>query len=81
MYPGRGLSTGLFACVIVSPTCISDKLLILAEIYPTSPALISSLGKYEPGAKYPTSVTIKVSFEAISLISSPGLTFPSTTLT
>ena len=81
LYPLSGSSAGLSFNVIVSPTCISDKVFILAAIYPTSPAFISSTGIYEPGIKYPTSATVKVLFVAISFISSPTLTFPSTTLT
>ena len=60
---------------------MSDKLFILAAIYPTSPAFISSVGMYVPGAKYPTSVTVYTLFVAINIISSPAFTLPSITLT
>ena len=76
MYPGSGFSAGLSSTVIVSPTRISDKLLILAAIYPTSPAINWSVGEYEPGSKYPTSVTVNVFPDAISLILSPTFTVP-----
>ena len=54
---------------------------MLAAIYPTSPAFNSLQGKYLPGAKYPTSVTMNLSFEDINSISSPTFTFPSIILT
>ena len=81
LYPFNGLSAGLSFKVTVSPTCMSDKLFILAAIYPTSPAFISFAGIYDPGTKYPTSATVNVFPVAISFISSPIFTFPSTTLT
>ena len=67
--------------VIVSPTLISDKFLILAAIYPTSPASSFSQGEYAPGSKCPTSVTTKVLLLAINKISSPTFILPSFTLT
>ena len=81
MYPGSGSFALLSFNVIVSPTLISDKLLILAAIYPTSPASSSLHGAYVPGSKCPTSVTVKVLLFDISIISSPTFTFPSFTLT
>ena len=81
MYPGNASSAGLSFNVIVSPTLISDKLFILAQIYPTSPASNLSLGAYEPGSKYPTSVTVKNFLLDMSIISSPTFTVPSFTLT
>ena len=81
LYPSNGFSAGLFFSVTVSPTCMSDKFFTLAAIYPTSPAFSSCAGIYEPGTKYPTSVTVYVLFACINRISSPTLTFPSFTLT
>ena len=76
MYPGSGFSAGLSSTVIVSPTRISDKLFMLAAMYPTSPAVKLSAGEYEPGSKYPTSVTVNVLPDAINLILSPTFTVP-----
>ena len=81
LYPSNGSSAGLSFNVTVSPTCISDKFFTLAAIYPTSPAFISLVGIYDPGTKYPTSVTVYVFLAAINNISSPTFTVPSFTLT
>ena len=81
MYPGNGSFAGFSLFVIVSPTLISERLFMLAAIYPTSPAVSSSVGSYFPGSKYPTSVTVKCLFVDINLISSPIFTVPSFILT
>jgi len=44
LYPGKGSAAGFSFKVIVSPTLISDNVLILAAIYPTSPASSFSVG-------------------------------------
>ncbi len=80
MYPGSGLEHGSAALVTVSPTLVSATFFMLAEIYPTSPAVRESVFRIL-GVKIPTSVTSKVFPLENILILSPTLTLPSNILT
>ena len=62
---------------MVSPTFVSATLLMEAEMYPTSPAVSSSVG-VSCGVNTPTSVTSNSRPVAMERMRSPGRTTPST---
>src|SRR5699024_6160093 len=76
LYPWSGVSAGLSASVIVSPTRESPTVLIAAVRKPTSPT-VNSFTPIGFGVLMPTSATSNSLPVAIILILSPGLTVPS----
>mmetsp|Transcript_6017 Transcript_6017/g.10333 ORF Transcript_6017/g.10333 Transcript_6017/m.10333 type:complete len:210 (-) Transcript_6017:1024-1653(-) len=77
-YPGSGSAAGALARVIVSPTRASSTDLMLAAMYPTSPAC-SSCTRICFGDSTPTSSIWKLLPVFINLILSPCPTCPSIT--